>query len=67
MLGTIVCALNTLNDWKVGCDTPPGAHGEQCALVQSVTSEDRPNVGLTMIVLKTAAGTCDSSAITALS
>src|SRR6201981_1020117 len=42
------------NDWQVRCDTPPGAQGEQCALMQSVTAEDRPNVGLTVIVLKTA-------------
>jgi len=41
------------NDWQVRCDTPPGAQGEQCALMQSVTAEDRPNVGLTVIVLKT--------------
>ncbi|ALK10820.1 invasion associated locus B family protein [Blastochloris viridis] len=41
-------------DWQVRCDTPPGSQGEQCALVQSVTAEDRPNVGLTVIVLKTA-------------
>jgi len=41
-------------DWQVRCDTPPGAQGEQCALIQSVTAEDRPNVGLTVIVLKTA-------------
>src|SRR5262249_58916268 len=38
----------------VRCDTPPGAQGEQCALIQSVTAEDRANVGLTVIVLKTA-------------
>src|SRR4051812_19573095 len=25
------------NDWQVRCDTPPGAQGEQCALIQSVT------------------------------
>ncbi len=42
------------NDWQVRCDTPPGAQGEQCALIQSVTAEDRANVGLTVIVLKTA-------------
>src|SRR5260370_28306569 len=42
------------NDWQVRCDTPPGAHGEQCALIQSVTAEDRANVGLTVIVLQTA-------------
>ena len=43
-------------DWQMRCDTPPGAQNEQCALVQSVTAEDRPNVGLTVIVLKTALG-----------
>jgi invasion protein IalB len=41
-------------DWQIRCETPPGAQGEQCALMQSVTAEDRPNVGLTVIVLKTA-------------
>ncbi len=41
-------------DWQIRCDTPPGAQGEQCALIQSVTAEDRPNIGLTVIVLKTA-------------
>lgn len=41
-------------DWQVRCDTPPGAQGEQCAAIQSVTAEDRPNVGLTVLVLKTA-------------
>jgi invasion protein IalB len=40
-------------DWQIRCDTPPGAQAEQCALMQSVTAEDRPNVGLTVIVLKT--------------
>ena len=33
------------NDWQVRCDTPPGAQGEQCALIQSVTAEDRPQDG----------------------
>jgi invasion protein IalB len=42
------------NDWQIRCDTPPGAQNEQCALIQSVTAEDRPNIGLTVIVLKTA-------------
>ncbi len=41
-------------DWQIRCDTPPGAKVEQCALIQSVTAEDRANVGLTVIVLKTA-------------
>jgi invasion protein IalB len=42
------------NDWQIRCDTPPGAQAEQCALIQSVTADDRPNIGLTVIVLKTA-------------
>jgi invasion protein IalB len=42
------------NDWQIRCDTPPGAQGEQCALIQSVTADDRPNIGLTVIILKTA-------------
>jgi invasion protein IalB len=41
-------------DWQIRCDTPPGAQTDQCALIQSVTAEDRPNVGLSVIVLKTA-------------
>jgi invasion protein IalB len=41
-------------DWQIRCDTPPGSKSEQCALIQSVTAEDRANVGLTVIVLKTA-------------
>lgn len=41
-------------DWQVRCDTPPGARAEQCALWQHVTAEDRPNVGLVVVVLKTA-------------
>jgi invasion protein IalB len=41
-------------DWQVRCDTPAGAQGEQCVLMQFVTAEDRDNVGLTVIILKTA-------------
>lgn len=41
-------------DWQIRCDTPPGAPDEQCALLQSVSAEDRQNVALTVIVLKTA-------------
>jgi invasion protein IalB len=44
----------THGDWQIRCDTPPGASSEQCALVQSVTAQDRPNVGLSIILLKTA-------------
>jgi invasion protein IalB len=45
---------STHADWQVRCDTPPGAKSEQCVLMQFVTAEDRENVGLTVIVLKTA-------------
>ncbi|HLH94297.1 MAG TPA: invasion associated locus B family protein [Xanthobacteraceae bacterium] len=45
---------SVFNDWQIRCDTPPGAQGEQCALIQSVTAEDRANIGITVIVLKTA-------------
>ena len=44
----------THGDWQVRCDTPAGAQSEQCVLMQFVTAEDRDNVGLTVIVLKTA-------------
>ena len=43
-------------EWQIRCDTPPGAQSEQCVLLQSVQADDRPNVGLTVIVLKTADG-----------
>jgi invasion protein IalB len=42
------------NDWQIRCDTPPGAQYEQCALIQSVIADDRPNVGLTVLVMRTA-------------
>lgn len=42
--------------WSLMCNTPPGAKSEQCALVQSVVAEDQQNIGLTVIVLKTADG-----------
>jgi len=45
---------STHNDWQIRCETAPGAPAEQCALVQSVTADDRPNAGLTVIILRTA-------------
>lgn len=45
---------NQHGDWQLSCDTPPGASFEQCAIIQNVTAEDQPNVGLSVIVLKTA-------------
>jgi invasion protein IalB len=36
-------------DWQIVCKAPPpGAKHEICAIVQSVTAEDRNNVGLTV-------------------
>ena len=40
--------------WSIVCDQPAGATGEQCALMQNVIAEDRPEVGLSVVVLKTA-------------
>jgi invasion protein IalB len=40
--------------WSVVCDKPAGASAEQCALMQNVIAEDRPEVGLSVVVLKTA-------------
>ncbi|MCZ8098459.1 MAG: invasion associated locus B family protein [Burkholderiales bacterium] len=47
---------NTFGDWQMRCETPAGARTEQCAMVQSVQAEDKPNVSLVVIVLKTADG-----------
>jgi invasion protein IalB len=47
---------NTFGDWQLRCETPAGAKTEQCAIVQNVAAEDRPNLTLLVIVLKTADG-----------
>jgi invasion protein IalB len=60
MLGSSVAAnaqgtvREQFGDWQMSCDTPPGASFEQCAIIQNVMAEDQPNVGLSVIVLKTA-------------
>jgi invasion protein IalB len=43
-------------DWEMRCETPPGSARDQCALMQSVAADDKPNVNLVVIVLKTADG-----------
>lgn len=40
--------------WSIICDVPAGASSEQCALMQNVVADDRPEVGLSVVVLKTA-------------
>jgi invasion protein IalB len=42
------------SDWDLRCDTPPGAQNQQCVIMQFVTAEDRENVGLSVVVMKTA-------------
>jgi len=45
-------------DWQVVCKSPPpGSKNRICALVQSVTAEDRNNVGLTVYFQKFSNGT----------
>ena len=45
-------------DWQVVCrEPPPGSKNKVCALVQSVTAEDRNNVGLTVYFQKFSNGT----------
>jgi invasion protein IalB len=45
-------------DWQIVCKPPPpGAKSEICALVQSVTAEDRNNVGLTVYFQRFSNGT----------
>ena len=64
-LGLMMCGLagpasaqgvvkNTFGDWQQRCEVPAGAKTEQCALVQNVAAEDRPNMTLLVIVLRTA-------------
>ena len=43
-------------DWEMRCETPAGASREQCAIIQSVAADDKPNVNLVVIVLKTSDG-----------
>jgi invasion protein IalB len=41
--------------WQLRCDESPNSQ-PQCGLTQAVTAKDRDNVGLTIVVLKTADG-----------
>lgn len=45
---------STHGAWSIVCDTPPGASSEQCAMIQNVVASDRPEMGLSVVVLKTA-------------
>ena len=41
-------------EWHLVCDKPAGAPGDQCVLMQNVIADDRADVGLSVIVIKTA-------------
>jgi invasion protein IalB len=45
---------STHGDWQMRCEVPAGAKAEQCAIVQSIAAEDRPNITLLVIALRTA-------------
>jgi invasion protein IalB len=45
---------STHGDWQMRCEVPAGAKTEQCAIVQSIAAEDRPNITLLVIALRTA-------------
>jgi invasion protein IalB len=46
--------VGTFGDWQLQCDVPAGAQAEQCALIQSVLAADRDNIGLNILVRRTA-------------
>ena len=41
-------------EWHIVCDQPAGAPGDQCVLMQNVVADDRDDVGLSVIIIKTA-------------
>ena len=45
---------STHGAWPIICDTPAGATAEQCVMMQNVIAEDRPEIGLSVVVLRTA-------------
>ena len=48
--------MGKFGDWELRCETPAGASAEQCALIQSLAAEDKADVSLVVIVLKTSDG-----------
>lgn len=50
-MGTV---RSTHGAWHIVCDKPGGAKTEQCVLMQNVLADDRPEIGLSVVVLKTA-------------
>ena len=50
--GPAAVLRGTYGAWQLYCRTPPGAREEKCAIVQMVTDEERPNVGLNVQLFK---------------
>lgn len=50
--GAAAVLRGTYGAWQLYCRTPPGAREEKCAIVQRVTDEERPNVGLNVQLFK---------------
>jgi invasion protein IalB len=54
----VVAQQETIKDkhgeWQIVCSTPAGATTEQCAMMQNVVAEDRPEMGLSVVVFRTA-------------
>lgn len=50
--GAAAVLRGTFGAWQLYCRTPPGAREEKCAIVQMVTDEQRPNVGLNVQLFK---------------
>ena len=46
----------SFGDWSIRCEQQPGANTEQCALVQNVTAQDRPNLSMAVLVLNSSGG-----------
>jgi invasion protein IalB len=45
----------TIGAWQINCGKPPGSKNEICAAEQTAVDESRPNVGLTVLFLKSLA------------
>lgn len=45
---------STHGSWSIICDTPAGASSEQCIMLQNVIAEDRADLGLSVVVMRTA-------------
>ncbi len=45
---------STHGSWSIICDTPAGASVEQCIMMQNVVAEDRADLGLSVVILRTA-------------